>query len=175
MYIRYNKLTADNEINSIGKKFKEFYTTQPFEYNFLDDTLNLMYSGETKLGRIFEYFSALAILIACLGILGLSIYSIQQRTKEIRIRKVLGANIPGIVTELSKDFLRPVFIASVIAVPVAWYAMNKWLQEFAYRTEISWWIFLVAGALSILIALITVSFQAIKAAIANPVESLRSE
>ena len=134
-----------------------------------------MYTSETKLGQIFEYFSVLAILIACMGILGLSIYSIQQRTKEIGIRKVLGANTAGIVAELSKDFLKPVFIASIIAVPIAWYAMNKWLQDFAYRIEISWWIFLAAGALSILIALITISFQAIKAAIANPVKSLRTE
>jgi putative ABC transport system permease protein len=175
LYVRYNKLTASNAISMAEKKFKEFYTTQPFEYNFLDDTLNSMYKSETRLGEILEYFSALAILIASLGIVGLSIYSIQQRTKEIGIRKVLGANTTDVVAELSKNFLRPVFIAAIIATPVAWWTMNNWLQGFAYRIGISWWIFFAAGLLAVLIALITVSFQSIKAAIANPVKSLRTE
>jgi putative ABC transport system permease protein len=134
-----------------------------------------MYKRETKLGAIFEYFSALSILIACMGIFGLSIYSIQQRTKEIGIRKVLGANTPDIVTELSKNFLKPVFIAAIIASPVAYIVMNKWLQSFAYRIDISWWIFFIAGLLALFIALITVGFQAIKAALANPMKSLRTE
>jgi putative ABC transport system permease protein len=175
LYVRYNNLTPNTAINITQKKFKEFYTTQPFEYNFLDDTLNSMYKSETRLGNIFEYFSALAILIACLGILGLSVYSSHQRTKEIGIRKVLGANTASIVAELSKDFLKPVIIATIVAAPVAYIAMNKWLQGFAYRINIDWWMFAIAGVVAFLIALLTVSFQSIKAAAANPVKSLRTE
>jgi putative ABC transport system permease protein len=175
LYVRYSNLTPDIAINFTQKKFKEFYTAQPFEFTFLDDTLNSMYKSETKLGAIFEYFSALAILIACLGIFGLSIYSIQQRTKEIGIRKVLGANIANIVTELSKDFLKPVFIAAIIAAPVAWWAMSKWLEHFAYRINISLWVFVFVGMITIVIALLTISFHSIRAAMANPVNSLRME
>jgi putative ABC transport system permease protein len=175
LFVRYNNLTPTTAINITQKKFKEIYATQPFEYNFLDDTVNSLYKSEAKMGNVFEYFSVLAILIACLGILGLSVYSIHQRTKEIGIRKVLGANTAGVVAELSKDFLKPVIIAAIIAAPVAYFAMNKWLQSFAYRINIDWWMFAVAGLIALLIALITVSFQAIKAAIANPVKSLRTE
>ena len=175
LYIRYNNLTPNTVINMAQKKFKEFYTAQPFEFTFLDDTLNSMYKSETRLGNIFEYFSALAILIACLGILGLSVYSSHQRTKEIGIRKVLGANTASIVAELSKDFLKPVIIAAIVAAPVAYIAMNKWLQGFAYRINIDWWVFAIAGVVAFLIALLTVSFQSIKAAVANPVKSLRTE
>jgi putative ABC transport system permease protein len=117
----------------------------------------------------------LAILIACLGLFGLVTYAAEQRTKEIGIRKVLGANVAHIVGMISKDFLKLVLIASVIAFPVAWWAMNKWLQDFAYRVSISWWIFFAAGLLAVVIALATISFQAIKAAMANPVKSLRTE
>jgi len=175
LYVRYNQLTANNAISTAGKKYKEFYTTEPFEYNFLDDTLNSMYKIEAKLGEIFKYFSALAILIACLGMFGLSIYSIQQRTKEIGIRRVLGANVAGVVIELSKEFMKPVFIAAVMATPVAWLVMNKWLQDFAYRINIGWGVFFIAASIAVVIALATISFQAIKAAIANPVTSLRTE
>jgi len=134
-----------------------------------------MYASERKTSQIFSYFSFLAILIACMGILGLSLYSIQQHIKEIGIRKVLGASVIRITSELVKDFLKPVLIAAIIAFPIAWYAMDKWLQDFAYRINIGWWIFIVAGSVALLIALFTVSFQAIKAAIANPVKSLRTE
>jgi putative ABC transport system permease protein len=175
MYARFNQLNASHAIDIIEKSFKEIYPKQSFEYSYLDETLNNMYSGETKTSRIFSYFSFLAVLIACMGILGLSLYSIQQRIKEIGIRKVLGAGVIRIVSELVKDFLKPVLIAAVIAFPISWYAMNKWLQDFAYRTNIGWWIFIAAGLLAVLIALITVSVQAIKAAIANPVKSLRTE
>jgi len=159
----------------IEKRFKETYPKQSFEYNYLDETLNNMYVSEKKTSQIFSYFSFLAILIACMGILGLSLYSIQQRIKEIGIRKVLGASVIRITSELVKDFLKPVLIAAIIAFPIAWYTMDKWLQDFAYRINIGWWIFMVAGSLALLIALFTVSFQAIKAAIANPVKSLRTE
>jgi putative ABC transport system permease protein len=175
MYIRYNQANTSNMISVVEKKFKEVYPKQSFEYNYLDDTLNNMYVSEEKTGRVFSYFSFLAILIACLGILGLSLYSIQQRVKEIGIRKVLGASVLRITSELVKDFLKPVLIATIISVPLAWYAMDKWLQDFAYRTNIGWWIFITAGLLAVLIALITVGIQAIRAAVANPVKSLRTE
>ncbi|HLL42528.1 MAG TPA: FtsX-like permease family protein, partial [Segetibacter sp.] len=171
----YVRLNADNALSKIEKTFKGFNHDQPFEYTFLDDTINAMYASEKKLGKIFAYFSGLAILIACMGILGLSIYSTQQRIKEIGIRKVLGATPVSIVKELSKEFIKPVFIAAIIASPVAWYAMNKWLQEFAYRIDLSVGVFVLAGVVALLIALVTVSFQAIKAAFANPVDTLRTE
>lgn len=174
-YYLYIRLNSNNAITKVEKKFKEFNPQQPFEYRFLDDTINAMYASEKKLGKIFGYFSGLAILIACMGIFGLSIYSTQQRIKEIGIRKVLGATPVNIVKELSKEFLKPVFIAAFIASPVAWYAMNKWLQNFAYRININAWVFLLAGVIALFIALATVSFQAVKAATANPIKSLRTE
>ena len=131
--------------------------------------------AEQQTGKLFITFAVFAIFIACLGLFGLVTYAAEQRTKEIGIRKVLGASVGGIVAMLSKDFAKLVLIASVIAFPVAWWAMNKWLQSFAYRINISWWVFVIAGIAAIVIALITVSFQAIKAAIANPVKSLRTE
>ena len=149
--------------------------SKPFDYTFMDEDFNKLYTTEQRTGQIFITFALLAILIACLGLFGLVTYAAQQRTKEIGIRKVLGANVAGIVQMIARDFLKLVIIASVIAFPVAWWAMNKWLQGFAYRINIQWWIFVLAGVIAILIALITVSFQAIKAAMANPVDSLRSE
>ena len=130
---------------------------------------------EQRIGKVAISFAILAILIACLGLFGLATYMAEQRTKEIGVRKVLGASVPDIVSMLSKDFVKLVLIASVIAFPVAWFAMNKWLEDFAYRINIGWWIFIVAGLSAIIIALVTVSFQAIKAALTNPVKSLRTE
>jgi putative ABC transport system permease protein len=141
----------------------------------MDDDFNKIYSSEQKVGKIAMTFSLLAILIACLGLFGLVTYAAEQRIKEIGIRKVLGATVANIVAMLSKDFLKLVLIAALIAFPVAWWAMNKWLQDFAYRIHISWWIFVVAGLLALLIALMTVGFKAIKAAITNPVKNLRTE
>ena len=175
MYVRINQLNASHAIDIIEKSFKRIYPKQSFEYSYLDETLNNMYASEGKTSQIFSYFSFLAILIACMGILGLSLYSIQQHIKEIGIRKVLGASVIRITSELVKDFLKPVLIAAIIAFPIAWVAMNKWLQDFAYRVNISWWIFAAAGIVALLIAMLAVSFQAIKAAIANPVKSLRTE
>ncbi len=172
LYIRLNSNNANSKVEKI---FKDFNKEQPFEYTFLDDTINAMYASEKKLGKIFGYFSGLAILIACMGILGLSIYSTQQRIKEIGIRKVLGATPVNIVKELSKEFLKPVFIAAFIASPIAWFGINKWLDGFAYKANISPWVFVLAGAIALLIALLTVSFQAVKAALSNPVKSLRTE
>ncbi|MEJ7683127.1 MAG: FtsX-like permease family protein [Segetibacter sp.] len=148
---------------------------EAFTYSFLNEDFNAMYTSEQRTGKIFIVFAILAIFIACLGLLGLATYAAEQRTKEIGIRKVLGASVSNIAGMLSKDFLKLVIIAAIITFPVAWWAMNKWLQDFAYRINISWWIFAVAGLVAVLIALITVSFQAIKAAVSSPVKSLRTE
>ena len=162
-------------IDAIKKKYNEFFPGNLFDYTFLDEHFNEQYANEKLFGKVFAIFSGLAIVIACLGLLGLSLFSTAQRTKEIGVRKVLGASISNIVLLLSKDFIRLVIIAFVIASPVIWYVMHQWLQDFAYRTTISWWIFFAAGLSSIVIALATISFQAIKAAIASPVKSLRTE
>lgn len=156
-------------------KWESYKMEEPFEYSFMDDLYNKTYAAEQKTGTILNIFSMLTIFIACLGLFGLVTYTAEQRTKEIGIRKVLGASVIQVTQMLSRDFLKLVLIASLIAFPVAWWGMNKWLQGFAYRIDISWWIFLIAGVLAVLIALITVSFQAIKAALANPVKSLRTE
>jgi putative ABC transport system permease protein len=170
-----NTANIGNLISSIQQIYKRAAPGQPFRYSFMDADFNKTYQAEQKMVGLSITFSILAILIACLGLFGLITYAATQRTKEIGIRKVLGASISNVVTMLSKDFLKLVLIAALIAFPVGWWAMNKWLQSFAYRIHVSWWIFLIAGITAILIALITVSFQAIKAAVANPVESLRTE
>ena len=141
----------------------------------MDQDFDATYRSEQRVGTIFVSFSTLAIVIACLGLFGLAAYAAEQRTKEIGIRKVLGANITTIVGMLSMDFIKLVIISILIATPLALYAMNKWLQDFAYRVSIQWYILALAGAIAIFIAFITISFQAIKAALANPVKSLRSE
>jgi len=137
--------------------------------------LNKFYQTDERLLRVISIFATLAIIIACVGLFGLSIYTAKQRTKEIGIRKVLGASVAGVVGLLSKGFIKLVGIAILIASPIAWWAVNKWLQDFAYRVNIGWWIFASAGVIALLIAMLTVSFQAVKAAIANPVKSLRTE
>ncbi|HUS01989.1 MAG TPA: FtsX-like permease family protein, partial [Chitinophagaceae bacterium] len=172
------RIKADNfksATAAIESTWKKFVPERPFTYSFLDKNLAEQYQAEQTTQKIFTVFSVLAIFIGCIGLLGLAAYSTQQRLREISIRKVLGAGVGNIVTMLSKDFLKLVAIASVIAFPVAWYAMHTWLQDFAYRINISWWVFIVAGLLSALIALFTISFQAIKAAVSNPVKSLRTE
>ena len=133
------------------------------------------YKSDILFGKVFGFFAMLAILVACLGLLGLSSYNVLQRTKEIGVRKVLGANISSIVVLLSKDFLKLVVISSLIAFPLAWFAMDYWLQDFASRIEIKWWVFVLAGFSALIIALVTVSFQSIKAALMNPVKSLKTE
>jgi putative ABC transport system permease protein len=160
---------------TMKKKWDAFNTGEPFTYSFLDDLFNKTYSAEQKTGTVLNIFSILIILVACMGLFGLVTYTAEQRTKEIGIRKVLGASVGQVTQMLSKEFLKLVLIASLIAFPVAWWAMNKWLQTFAYRINISWWVFAAAAFSAILIALVTVSFQAIKAGLANPVESLKSE
>jgi len=148
---------------------------EPFTYSFLDDRFNNTYQSEQKIGMILGIFAGLTIFVACLGLFGLAMFTAEQRTKEIGIRKVLGASVAGIVNLLSIDFLKLVLVAVVLATPVAWWAMNKWLMDFAYRIDISWWMFALAAVTALLIALFTVSFHAVKAAIANPIKSLRTE
>ncbi|GAB3943988.1 ABC transporter permease [Spirosoma harenae] len=155
--------------------FRKDLPDSAFEFTFLDDFLNTLYRSEQRTAQVVLVFSALAILIACLGLFGLAAFTAEQRTKEIGVRKVLGASVGSIVTLLSKDFLKLVVIAILIASPIAWYTMNQWLQDFAYKITIDWWIFALAGVLAVGVALLTVSFQSIKAALTNPVKSLRSE
>lgn len=162
-------------ISNIEKKWKDMAPGMPFKYDFLDESFDQMYRAEQRMGKVALSFAILAILIACLGLFGLATYMAEQRTKEIGVRKVLGASVPSIVSLLSQDFIKLVLIAAIIAFPVSWWAMNAWLEEFAYRIDIGWWVFMIAGLSAILIALVTVSYQAIKAAIANPVKSLRTE
>ena len=162
-------------IGTLQKSFHNVYGDYPFSYGFVSDDLSKLYITEQTMEKLFNVFSILSIVISCLGLFGLATFAAQQRIKEIGIRKVLGASEAGIATLLSKDFIQLVLISFVIAFPVAWWAMNKWLQSFAYRINISWWVFAVAGLAALLIALLTVSFQAVKAAIANPVKSLRTE
>jgi putative ABC transport system permease protein len=151
------------------------FTGQPFVYFFLDDELQARYAAEQVVGKVFGTFSGLGIFIAALGLLGLATYATEQRTKEIGIRKVLGANVPSIVSLLSKEFVKLVVIANLVAWPVAYFAMRRWLENFAYRIELGFGTFFLAAALALLIALLTVSYNAIKAALANPVDSLRYE
>ena len=172
------KLSGQNIMGTlaqIGNKWKMFNSDRAFEYSFLDETFAKLYQSETRFQKVFVSLVILGILIACLGLLGLATFAAQQRVKEIGIRKVLGASVPSVVQLLSKDFIKLVIIAFVVATPVAWYFMNKWLEDFAYRTDLKWWVFPLAGIIAVLIALFTISFQAIKAAIANPVKSLRTE
>jgi len=162
-------------LSHIENTWKKFLPETPFEYTFLDENFDRLYKTEERQKTLFTTFACIAIFIACLGLFGLSAFAISQRIKEIGIRKVLGADVSTIVTLLSKDFMILVAVAFVIAGPIAYYFMNKWLQDFAYRIGMPWWIFFAAGIVAALIALITISFQAIKAAVANPVKSLRTE
>lgn len=162
-------------MSSIEKKWNDYQPNVPFEYSFLDDDLNTAYISDQRQANLFGVFSFLTIFIACMGLLGLIAFIAQQKTKEIGIRKVLGASISEIVQMLARDFVMVIVIAMLIATPVAWYFMNKWLQDFAYKIEIPWWVFIVSGGMALVIALFTMGFQAVKAAVANPAQSLRTE
>lgn len=175
MLVRVEPESGSQVLKRINKLWEQFYPNYLLQDDWVSDILAKQYESEKKFGRLFTLFSSLSIFLACLGLFGLIAFITERRTKEIGIRKVLGASVQSIVALLSKEFIRLVLIAFVIASPIAWWIMNKWLQNFAYKIHISWWIFLVAGVVAVLLALITVSFQAIKAAIANPVGSLRSE
>ena len=177
---RYLALKLDSgdlpgSVSSVQQFWQTRFPGYPFEYFFLDDDFNKQYQAQQRLSDLLGGFAGLAILIACLGLFGLATFTAEQRTKEIGVRKVLGASVASIVALLSKDFLKLVLVAIIIASPIAWYAMNAWLADFAYRVDISWWVFALAGGLAVGIALLTVSFQSVKAALMNPVESLRSE
>jgi putative ABC transport system permease protein len=175
MLVKLSGNQVSQTIERIKTKWNQLAPHRPFEYEFLDDQFNKLYEAETRTGNIFYAFALLAIGLASLGLLGLSTFTAFQRTREIGIRRVLGASVTGIVTLLSKEFLKLVGIAAFIALPFSWWVMNKWLQDFAYRTSIGWQVFLLTAAIAICIAIITVSFQAIRAALANPVKSLRTE
>ena len=162
-------------LNSMKEVLRKIDASHLFEYNFLDKQWELFYREDEKRQTIFFGVALMTILIACLGLFGLATYAAEQRIKEIGIRKVLGASAASIVGMLSKDFAKLVLIASLIAFPVAWFTMNNWLKEFAYRINIEWWVFGLAGFSALLIALITVSFQTVRAALSNPVKNLRTE
>ena len=147
----------------------------PFEYKFYDEDFNAFFATETLIGKLAGVFSVLAIFISCLGLFGLAAYTAERRTKEMGIRKVLGASVHGLAGLLSKEFLQLVALSCIIAFPVAWWAMHNWLQDYEYRTAVHWWVFALAALSSLAIALITVTFQAVKAAMVNPVKSLRME
>jgi len=172
------KLSTQNlpaTIQQIESTWKTFVPDRPIQYSFLDETFAQLYKAETNFQKVFVALVILSIVIACLGLFGLAAFTAEQRTKEIGIRKVLGATVTGIASMLTKDFLKLVVISILIASPLAYWAMNKWLQDYVYRIQINWWVFAVAGALAVIIAVVTISFQAIKAAVANPVKSLRTE
>ena len=173
------KLRSDDalegQLAGIKATYDQFFPGNPFEYFFLDSFFNEQYKAEQQFGSVCSLFAVLAIFIACLGLFALATFMAKQRTKEIGIRKVLGASVLSLIKLLSKDFLKLVVVSILIATPIAWYGMSQWLQDFAYHISVPWWAFLVAGMAAILIAFLTVSFQSVKAALMNPVTSLKSE
>lgn len=173
--LRIKAANFTNAVAAVENVWKKFVKDRPFHYSFLEQTLARQYHSEQTTQKIFTIFSSLAIFIACIGLLGLAAYTTQQRTREISVRKVLGASVTNIVAMLSKDFLKLVIIAALIAFPVAWWGMHKWLNNFEYKINVGWWVFVVAALAATMVALLTISFQAIKAAITNPVKSLRME
>jgi len=178
-YVLHLKLNAANNtaanLAKIEKIFKEYNPQYPFEYVFADEAYAKKFSDTQRTGKLAALFAALTIFISCLGLFALAAYMAENRTKEIGVRKVLGASVVNITSLLSKDFLKLVFISFVIASPVAWFAMSEWLKSYSYRISMQWWIFAAAGLLALFIALITISFQSIRAALMNPVKSLRTE
>ncbi|CAN5177998.1 hypothetical protein BH23BAC1_BH23BAC1_47510 [soil metagenome] len=166
---------TEESIEFIKSKWQELVPHRPFEFTFLDQEYAATYNTEQRVSKIFSAFGILAFFLACLGLFGLAAYTAQQRTKEIGIRKVLGASVANLIGLLSKEIIKLVFVACLIASPLAWWAMQIWLESFVYRVNINWWIFIISGFFALLVALLTMSFQSIKAALANPVNSLRSE
>jgi putative ABC transport system permease protein len=174
-YVRINPSNIPNTLKAIENTYHALLPNHPFQYDFKDDLNFKNYEAENKWKQIISASALLTIFISCIGLFGLTMLSVQKRTKEIGVRKVLGANVLQVSTLVSRNFIALVFIAFIIAIPAAWYATNKWLQNFAYRIDIHWWIFALAALLTLIIAMVTVSFQGIKAAIANPVKSLRTD
>jgi putative ABC transport system permease protein len=173
--VRLKSGDIGNSIQMLKEAWKKHVPNQDFEYKFLDESIAMQYQQEKRTSIIVQLASVLSIFIACMGLFGLATMTVARRTKEIGIRKVLGATVSNIVGLLSQDFIKLVILASLIAFPVAWYAMDSWLKDFEYRISVSWWIYLLAGVVALTIALLTVSFQAIKAAISNPIKNLRTE
>ncbi|MGH2645017.1 MAG: ABC transporter permease, partial [Chitinophagaceae bacterium] len=164
-----------SSIDKIRKTWDQFVPSVPFSYTFLDERFAKLYTAEQRQEKIFTIFACLAIFIACLGLFGLSAFTIAQRTKEIGIRKVLGASVSQIIKMLSKDFMKLVALAAVIALPAGWICMHQWLQSFAYHVQVQWWLLVLAALVAACIALVTIGMLALRAAVANPVESLRTE
>jgi len=175
MVIRLQAASSAETIARLEEIWRRTVPDRPFEYFFLDQAFDNTYRQERRLAKILNTFAALAVAIGCLGLFGLSSYATQQRTKEMGIRKVMGATVTGVVSLLSRDFLKLVLLANIIAWPVAYLVLNRWLQDFAYRIEIGWWMFVLAGGLALLIAMLTVSIQALRVALENPIKSMRYE
>ncbi|MGZ8518197.1 MAG: ABC transporter permease [Chitinophagaceae bacterium] len=175
MFVRIKPGNPAPALAAMQKTWKGIVPELPFKYVFLDESIDKFYKAERRWSGIIGWAGGISVFLACLGLFGLAALAAINRTKEIGIRKVLGASLPGIIKLLSKDFLKLVVIALIIAAPLAWYFMNKWLQDFAYRISIGWWVFIIAGALAVIVAFITIGFQAVRAGIANPVKSLRTE
>ncbi len=173
--IKMNMQDGDNTIAYIQNTLKTVLPEFPFEHRYLDESYNQLYQAEKRFGAAFNIFTLIALFIACIGLFGLVTHHVFQRTKEIGIRKVLGASIPNIVSLISKDFLKLVILSSLIAIPLAWWGMNTWLQDFAYRIDINWWVFVVVGLTAILVAFVTIGSQSLKAALSNPVKAIKSE
>jgi ABC-type antimicrobial peptide transport system permease subunit len=167
--------STQEALSKIEAVFKKYNPTAPFQSSFVDESFAQKFGNEKRVGTLAAFFAVLAVLISCLGLFGLASFVAEQRTKEIGIRKVLGASVANLWRMLSRDFVTLVILSCLISIPLAWYELNNWLQEYEYRTDISWWIFAIASSGALIITLLTVSFQAIKAALKNPVKSLRSE
>jgi putative ABC transport system permease protein len=175
MAVKLEAGNFENAVSAIESVWNTIVPGEPFNYYFMEDSFNDTYQSERRLGNIFIIFTILSLVIACLGLFGLAAFNAEKRVKEIGVRKVLGASVGQISTRLTLDFLKLVGIAILISLPLGWYVMNKWLEDFSYRINIPWWVFVLAAFLAVLISVLTVSYQSIKAAIVNPVKSLRSE
>jgi putative ABC transport system permease protein len=175
LLVKMNTTNLPETMRQIEHVFQQSLPQSAFEYTFLDEHMQSLYSSEQRTAKVVLVFSFLSILISCLGLFGLAAFAAEQRMKEIGVRKVLGASVVGITGLLAKDFMKLVLVAILIASPIAYYFMDAWLADFVYRVEVSWWVFVLAGAVAMALAFATVSFQSIRAALANPVKSLRSE
>jgi putative ABC transport system permease protein len=173
--VRVKPGDMSESLNKLESKWKSFAPNTPFDFSFLDSEFDALYHSEKRMGTVFGIFTTLSIFVACLGLFGLAAYTAERRTKEIGVRKVLGASVQGLIAMLSKDFIKLVLLSALIAFPIAWWSMNKWLEDFAYRINIGWEVFVIASLIAVLIALATVCIKSIKAALANPVKSLRTE
>jgi putative ABC transport system permease protein len=175
IYVRLDEHNTDGALGFVEQTYRKFDATSPFDYHFLDQNFAAQYKAEEKQGKVLLGFTVLTVIIACMGLFGLITFTVGKRVKEIGIRKVLGAGVGSVVSLLTASLMKVVLASLLIAIPLSWLVTNKWLEDFAYRIQIKWWMFALAGIVSLIIALVTLSFQAIKAAIANPVQSLRSE